>query len=1609
MTMKKISLLLLIFISAISSSFASHYVGGEVYWRCIQGTGKYIFYLDYYRDCNSTSANIGTGPVTLRVYNTPLPNNGALSQITMTFVPPDPGTPLGPNGGASVAPLCTGCAGSPQPISCVTEDRGTLEKYSYRSQPITLSGKPPSGTGTTAGWVFGYTAPCCRSGDVENLSNLGSSAMFKAIMYGDGRASQDPCYDSSPQFKESPSVIICEGYDFQFNHNATDDELDSLSYHWANVVNSSSSTTQYQPVINNWAAGFSLANPTPTPAMNPLNKSATIDPLTGEIRMFTILPPSVPANIAGIYVTSAQVDAWGISPITGKRVKTGTIFRDMPFNIFRCPKITYTAVINGSPVTVNETNKPPFVQIGAAAGSNSLDTIVYAGDFVSIPFLAIDSNTSPCSVTSLTEVSVEPTGYQFDKSFNDPQGNCPIKPCATLTPAPSGAPVKRLRGLSTVGTRFNWQTTCDHLNPVGVQQLSSGRFTFVMKVYDDFCPVPAINYPTINITLKAPDPLGPPVIRCVNKLDDGSYVISWTGPVHPDTTNSFHSYQLFLSQRTAGSNVPYTNLINPIAFGLTDYEGSYTIPASAFPPGQEVAFRMKTRYGCGGSDTSDFSPLYATTNRLKAVHSGTLPAGDPNAPQTKVTLSWKSLFNTIPNYNPRKPLLMASSMLESWNGVFYIYQRHSPHNSGPWLLIDSIMETDTSKFKWTGESPVCDDSVSFKIATRDTLANCESFSNVVTKNMKSIVPPAKPKLIETLVRPNGDVFLKWAVLGLSADSYVIYESDATGALMNKLDSVIVPQDTFIHVGAGADLGAKYYVIIPYDTCNKAVAGTKSEVIKTSQASVSLSGSCIVTANITWTPFLGFGAGAITQYEFYIVENGVTTKIGTRNVPVTSFDYNVGPQTSYDFYVVAKAGAGQSARSSMFNVVTGSLPDTFVVSSPDIRCVRYVGGVVELEWLKPDNPKNNFEKYKVQRLSVTTWATLPGGEITDYNITTFTDGSPLGDLKYRVVSVSNYCNQPKDSILNGYFVSPIKLTGTSNLLGVPEVDLSWTDPGISYINPFEIIRDTTNGVYVEGSVAQGVFSFTSRGVCGEDGVHSIQVLDTSGCYSISNTTTTAYVNGKGPDKQFIDYVTYDYTDINNLVVKIVWSPNPANDVASYKVDRPLTLNPVTNLTQIVGKDTLFVTDDSNIADDTTYTYIISALDSCNAPSDGPFDEATTIDIDSRFLICDSAVELTWNRYDWFRSGSEVLYEIYASQTKVFADFVKIGSTTRNVFTHEGVQSGDNYYYVKALDLNGAGPFFSNSNLTYEFVEYPDPPAYQYMHSVYVNSPNFIEIQCYVDTAALVKGYAIYRGVDSSALVKIDQVGTDAVVDGAVNFSDYNVVSDEGSYYYRINALDSCGNLSIASNLGKSIYLVNTTDNLALTNTLKWTAYEDWANGVDYYLIYKAEKNKFGVDAYDTLYVEPGMGNVITYTDDVSDYLDDKDNFLKNGQYCYYVVAVENGRGVPSDPSIGSGMALSNAVCTNMQPAMYIPNAFSPGTAVNNVFRPEGVYFDFTRYEMIIYNRWGEVVFETNDYYKGWDGSLSGGKYAPIGTYVYSIRFIDSNGEERSRKGTLTIVR
>jgi gliding motility-associated-like protein len=72
--------------------------------------------------------------------------------------------------------------------------------------------------------------------------------------------------------------------------------------------------------------------------------------------------------------------------------------------------------------------------------------------------------------------------------------------------------------------------------------------------------------------------------------------------------------------------------------------------------------------------------------------------------------------------------------------------------------------------------------------------------------------------------------------------------------------------------------------------------------------------------------------------------------------------------------------------------------------------------------------------------------------------------------------------------------------------------------------------------------------------------------------------------------------------------------------------------------------------------------------------------------------------------------------------------------------------------------------------------------------------------------------------------------------------------------------------------------------------------------------------------------------------------------------------------------------------------YIPNAFTPdGDPFNPHFKPLfPVGFDPYNYTMLIYNRWGEVVFETNNLEVGWDGSYgTEGLDCPPGVYTYYI--------------------
>lgn len=91
-------------------------------------------------------------------------------------------------------------------------------------------------------------------------------------------------------------------------------------------------------------------------------------------------------------------------------------------------------------------------------------------------------------------------------------------------------------------------------------------------------------------------------------------------------------------------------------------------------------------------------------------------------------------------------------------------------------------------------------------------------------------------------------------------------------------------------------------------------------------------------------------------------------------------------------------------------------------------------------------------------------------------------------------------------------------------------------------------------------------------------------------------------------------------------------------------------------------------------------------------------------------------------------------------------------------------------------------------------------------------------------------------------------------------------------------------------------------------------------------------------------------------------------------------------------------------------LYVPTAFTPnGDADNNTFSPvigAGVQLD--TYRLYIFNRWGEIVYETTDIEAGWDGKIKN-MDCPDGTYIWKIEFKASNSINEQHSGHVSLIR
>ncbi len=225
-----------------------------------------------------------------------------------------------------------------------------------------------------------------------------------------------------------------------------------------------------------------------------------------------------------------------------------------------------------------------------------------------------------------------------------------------------------------------------------------------------------------------------------------------------------------------------------------------------------------------------------------------------------------------------------------------------------------------------------------------------------------------------------------------------------------------------------------------------------------------------------------------------------------------------------------------------------------------------------------------------------------------------------------------------------------------------------------------------------------------------------------------------------------------------------------------------------------------------------------------------------------------------------------------------------------------------------------------------------------------------------------------------------------------FMDQNARVNERSYTYRIVYKDHCGIQGTAAEEGTTIFL---RGQLSKGNArLTWTPYRGWVAGVSDYVVQL--RNSGG--AFQTRAVVPGDSLAWTDFDIVND---SKDSLV------YRVLAIRNG--------LAGDTSFSNYAILIPDSRLFAPTAFTPnGDGINDRFGARSIFIvrkttqPKKAFLLEVYNRWGQLVFYTQNPDAEWDGTYLGAP-CPDGAYAFRVKGVGFDGVLHVTEGTLQLIR
>jgi hypothetical protein len=478
-----------------------------------------------------------------------------------------------------------------------------------------------------------------------------------------------------------------------------------------------------------------------------------------------------------------------------------------------------------------------------------------------------------------------------------------------------------------------------------------------------------------------------------------------------------------------------------------------------------------------------------------------------------------------------------------------------------------------------------------------------------------------------------------------------------------------------------------------------------------------------------------------------------------------------------------------------------------------------------------------------------------------------------------------------------------------------------------------------------------------------------------------------------DTIMIDNSVPNTTELDSISVDLVsqqlilgWQYSSTPDTKGYI---GLYVNEKTNKNSSVFDtfESVYFHPDSGNPSTASVSYGLATYDTCNNLS--PISAIhKTMFLQSVYDKCSKTIRLNWSPYIGWASQE---HEIFLSVNN--GNFQKIGTVVSqiNQFTYNFNAFGDIYcFYIRAIKQGSS--ISSSSNKVCITTDGVIATTNSYIAKASVQN-NAVELTMVTSIGSSLERLHIYKGMNNGTM---NLFSTQTFTGGTLEIIDTDVKVQSNTYQYQFTTEGPCDLIFDTSQIAGTILLKAVMLNPGNQN-LNWNEYSEFIKG--------SENQEVLLGNSANLNKSSTWNILSTENNGINNYNDNSNFSSTQEQLCYCIRAIENNANVSYNRKDTS---YSNIQCVTAEPLVFFPNAIQIN-GFNTVFKPVGTFIDTTQSSFQIYNRWGEIIFESKDIKTGWDGRNSSGEFVQSDVYAYKARIIGINGKILYFDGTITVLK